>query len=501
MRLSYKVTLSTYGILLVIGIIGGIFILDLQRQSAEYQFEESALLLAEAVHDSLANDMMQAQREHIQEAVIHIASRGNINEVNVINSDLNIIASAETDEIGQTRDDEYLARVVASKEVVVRTEKRYGNEELCVILPIINQPECHICHGSAAEVLGAIEVGLDKGPLENQFTEQWLVMGMMGGITFAVVGIALAFITQSQVGTPLKRLAASAQKISDGEFSARTKVSSKDEVGMLAHTFNEMAGHIEEYAGALEDSKRELEQRVIERTKQLHDMVVIRGQLLERLISAQEEERRRIARELHDEAGQALTMVMLNLARIMDTLPKDADIARNKLSQTRSLTEQTLIEVRKLIYELRPEVLDQLGLIPALRSYVKTRLEAANIDVRLKFFSMQERLSPQVEITLFRIMQEAITNILRHSGATQVEIEMSLSNSKVDATIADNGKGFDVEAVLKSSDSWGLRGIRERITVIGGELSIDSAPGQGTRLRVQIPLEYQIHEQTANSDS
>ena len=499
MKLSYKVALSTFGVLLAIGLIGGMMMLNLQRQAAESQFEQSGMVLAEAVHDSLANDMLRANRDHIQDAVLRIASRTSINEVVIINTDRKIVASGEPSELGEIREDEDIARALTSGLTITRYEEQYGKSEMCVILPIMNQPECHTCHGPEPKILGAIEIGLARAPLEDQIKEQTLVMMLIGGITFVVLGIVLAFVIRSEVGTPLAALTASAQKIAEGDFSARAKVTSKDEVGVLARTFNEMAGHVEQYARAIEDSKQELEQKIRERTQQLQDMAAIRGRLLDRLISAQEEERRRIARELHDEAGQALTMIMLNLARTIDALPEDATAAKERLSQSRSLAEQTLSELRKLIYELRPELLDQLGMVPALRSYVKTRLEAANIKAQLKFLGLQERLPSQVEITLFRVIQEAVTNIVRHSGASMVTIQVTARDSAVTATVEDDGRGFDVEAVLNAPESWGLRGIRERVAVIGGELSIESAPGRGTCLRVSIPLEYLIHAQTANS--
>jgi signal transduction histidine kinase len=499
MKLSYKVALSTFGVLLAIGLIGAMMMLNLQRQAAESQFEQSGMVLAEAVHDSLANDMIRANRDHIQDAVLRIASRSPINEVVVINTDRKIVASGEPEELGEIREDEDIARALTSGLTVTRYEEQYGHSEMCVIVPIMNQPECHTCHGPEPKILGAIEIGLARAPLEDQIKEQTLVMMLIGGITFVVLGTVLAFVIRSEVGTPLAGLAASAQKIAEGDFSARAKVTSKDEVGVLARTFNEMAGHVEQYSRAIEDSKQELEQKIRERTQQVQDMAAIRGRLLDRLISAQEEERRRIARELHDEAGQALTMIMMNLARTIDTLPKDATAAKERLSQSRSLAEGTLGELRKLIYELRPELLDQLGMVPALRSYVKTRLEAANIKVQLQFLGLQERLPSQVEITLFRVIQEAVTNIVRHSGASMVAIQVTASDSAVTATVEDDGRGFDAEAVLKAPESWGLRGIRERVAVIGGELSIESAPRQGTCLRVHIPLEYLIHAQTANS--
>lgn len=489
MKLQYKVTLFIFLLLLVIGVVGAMAMLRLQRQSAISQFEESALILAQTLHDSLQRDMMTANRDDIQDAVLRIASGTLINEVVILSTTQNIFASARSLEIGRRRHDQDIARALISGKTITRIDEQSGEGELYVIFPVPNNPECHACHSPDLNILGAIEIGLDMAPLNEQIKEQTLIMALIGGLTFVAIGGALALMFKSEVVNPLSQLAASARRIAQGDFSARAEVNRKDEVGMMAQTFNEMAEQVERHARALEDSKRELEQRVQERTEQVQQMAAVRGQLLERLISAQEEERRRLARELHDEASQALSMIMMDLARTRDSLPRDAKEARQRLSQSRSLAEQTLADLRRMIHELRPEVLDQLGLVPALRSYVKSRLEAEKIKVQLQLPQLDERLAPLVEITLFRVIQEAITNISRHSGASLVNIEVVMKDSTVIATIKDNGRGFDVEAAFKAPESWGLRGIRERVAVIGGELSIESSSEHGTRLQVRLPLD------------
>jgi signal transduction histidine kinase len=488
-KLEYKVTLLIFAVLLVVGVPGGALMLHLQREGLKSQFEETALTVAETLYDSLTSDMQSVRRDHIQDTVTRASAGATINEVVVLSSTQKVYASGEISEIGQTRNDEYIALALETGETVTRTEEQYGRTEVCVVLPVFNAPQCHGCHDDDKVILGAIEVGLDRSSLDAQIRDQTMIMGLIAGLTFVTVGGSLAFMFRSTVAGPLSRLGGTARRIAEGDFAARAEADARDEVGMLARTFNEMADHMEEYAGALEESKRDLEQKVQDRTAQLLEMATIRGQLLERLISAQEEERRRIARELHDEAGQALTMMMMDLARAADALPEGATEAREKLTQSRALAAQTLAELRKMIYDLRPEVLDQLGLVPAMRSYVRSRLEAENVKTRLRFVGLdQERLSPEVEITLFRIVQEAVTNIIRHSGASEVDIEVVRKGSIVTATVSDDGKGFDAEAALQAPESWGLRGIRERVAVVGGELSIESGPGRGTRIRISIPV-------------
>lgn len=220
----------------------------------------------------------------------------------------------------------------------------------------------------------------------------------------------------------------------------------------------------------------------------------IRGQLLAKIISAQEGERKRIARELHDEAGQALSTVIMSLGVIEEMLPPDTDGVKKKVKQARTFTIQALGEIRKLILDLRPTLLDDLGLIPALRWYIKNQLEGFHIDARLEasgFHGSRRKLPFQVETALFRIVQEALTNVAKYAEARMVRVRLALEDGTVTALIQDDGKGFDVNEVLKSkgvTQKLGLLGIEERVALLGGTFAIESQPGKGTSLLVQIPL-------------
>ena len=165
-KLQYRITILIFVILLIVGVAGGALILHFQRQSAISQFEDSALIVAEALYDSLVSDMRAARREHIQDSVARVASRPQINEAIIVSKEQRVYASGDISEIGQIRDDDEIAEALASAKVVSRTEKQYGRNEVCVIVPIINQPECYACHGADTRVLGAIEIGLDRENLD-----------------------------------------------------------------------------------------------------------------------------------------------------------------------------------------------------------------------------------------------------------------------------------------------------------------------------------------------
>ena len=223
----------------------------------------------------------------------------------------------------------------------------------------------------------------------------------------------------------------------------------------------------------------------------LQEKEATRGELLAKLISAQEDERKRIARELHDETSQALTALIINLESIQDTLPDALTFQRERLQTIKTNALQVLDELRTMALNLRPPMLDDLGLRLALDWYIKEQLEECGLSIELKVTGLEQRFSFHVETILFRIVQEALANVVQHSRATHVDIRLSLADSKITLLVEDNGEGFDVEEVLgpnRTRQSLGIFGIRERASLCGGTFSINSRPGQGTRLLVEIPV-------------
>ena len=209
------------------------------------------------------------------------------------------------------------------------------------------------------------------------------------------------------------------------------------------------------------------------------------------IIGAQEAERQRISQELHDEMGQALTAMSINLAAIEKELPPELDpVVRERLAETSSLADQTLEQVRELALDLRPAMLDDLGLVPAVRWYVNRFAKRLDLEVELEAIDLDERLAPEVETALYRVVQEALTNVARHAQANRVRLRLERKPSTVVAVIEDDGIGFDVAepAGQVLERGVGLVGAQERVAFLGGSLSIQSRPGQGTRLSVKVPL-------------
>ncbi len=214
------------------------------------------------------------------------------------------------------------------------------------------------------------------------------------------------------------------------------------------------------------------------------------------LIKAQEAERKRISRELHDEMGQALTAISINLAAIKKELPPDLAAKTGKrLAETSLLAGQILEQVREMSFDLRPNMLDVLGLVPTLRWYVNRYSARLNLKVEFEVIGFDEqRLSPEVETTLYRIVQESLTNVARYARAGRVRLHLQFKDSTISALIADDGRGFDVEELSRretTQHGMGLLGIQERAAALRGRVTIQSRPGEGTRLFVEVPWEDQ----------
>jgi len=203
---------------------------------------------------------------------------------------------------------------------------------------------------------------------------------------------------------------------------------------------------------------------------------------LRRTVAAQEAERRRLARELHDETGQALTSILLGLGSLEDSV--EGDDARAAVKNVRELVVRTLQDVRQLAVDLRPKVLDDFGLVPALERLTETLAERTGLEVEL-VSRIDGRLPEETETALYRIVQEALTNVVKHANARQVSILLARNDGMVTALIEDDGRGFDPAATRERG--FGIEGMRERVALLGGTLKVESRKNSGATLKVEVP--------------
>jgi signal transduction histidine kinase len=319
----------------------------------------------------------------------------------------------------------------------------------------------------------------------------WAVLALLAA-QVALAG-AFAWGAARSVTGPVEVLTDHAERIASGELAWPIPHLGEDEVGRLGMSLERMRRNLGRMMDHVAEVNAGLEQRVTARTKelneanaQLRDREEARSHLLRKVITAQEDERKRIARELHDETSQGLAVLAMGVEAAQDALRAGR---APHLDEVKALAVRTLEDVHRLILDLRPSVLDDLGLLSAIRWYAERHLETRGIAVRCEFGEMR-RLPPEMETALFRMCQETMSNIARHAQATAVLVQVGIEAGEVTIDIEDDGKGFDPEEAARREGRrpWGLLGLRERAEILGGVARIESAPGQGTHVSVRIPV-------------
>lgn len=298
-----------------------------------------------------------------------------------------------------------------------------------------------------------------------------------------LAALVVAFITTRHVTGPIGQLTAAAQRMARGDLESPIKVKAQDEVGRLAENLDLMRRQLRDAYRQVSEANERLEVQVAERTARLSD-------LLAKVISAQEEERSRLARELHDETAQTIGALAIALDRARLELGDAPAGARDQLLEAHDIVHRLLEETRRLILDLRPMALEDLGLVPAIRWYAESHLEEKGVAITIDAGATASvRLAPHLEVALFRIAQEAINNIARHAAAHTAAIRFSIADPFVRLEIVDDGRGFDIERALASpGESVGLMGLQERTRLLSGRIDIRSEVGKGTRLTIEVPM-------------
>jgi len=347
------------------------------------------------------------------------------------------------------------------------------------LAPVGNAPWVVVARVSAAEVLGA-----------SGAFPAWLA-GMI--VVALAAGGLLAWGAARSVAKPVVALTAAAENIAAGDLSGPIPRAGQDEIGRLGDALEKMRRSLADLIGAVAAANAQLEERVIERTGQLaranealREREAALGRLYEKVVSAQEDERKRIARELHDDTSQSLAALSMAIDGAAAAIRAGLT---PRLEETKALAVRTIEEVHRMILDLRPSVLDDLGLQSAIRWYAERHLVSRGLSVRCEFDAPDRRYPAAFETALFRVCQEAMSNIARHAQAETVLVQLSESDGVITIEIEDDGRGFEPENVSHADRRhFGLMGIEERVEILGGKVRIESAPGQGTRVHLEVPL-------------
>jgi signal transduction histidine kinase len=365
---------------------------------------------------------------------------------------------------------------------------------------------CHVCHaaGDRKEKLSTVLafVPLETAPWgisvqelkEDVFAPAANLKRLFFSLGFIFIGTALILtigISRSIVN-PLRDLIRSADRIARGDLSKPIAPEGSDEIGVLSRSFEAMRAKLVQSREKLHQYTQELEIRVKERTGQIRESQRRAEGLLKKIISTQEDERKRIARDLHDGTLQELSAALM---RIDMCRLHPEQVSAEKIDAIRSIVMQTHEGLLETMQNLRPSLLDDLGLIAAVKSLLSSHLGEKGVLYFLNTADVKiTRFRPEVETTLFRIIQEAIGNIARHSRAESVVVIIKCDKTMIYTEIEDDGIGFDLSklylqpANARDRRGLGILGMKERALLIGGEMNIYSQPGKGTRMSVRIPL-------------
>jgi signal transduction histidine kinase len=367
---------------------------------------------------------------------------------------------------------------------------------------------CHRCHATAKGSARRTEdvlifTPLDLAPWGVAFRfpkdiiyapSQSLKKGfLMLGIISLATSFVLALGMSKSIVKPVRQLIQATGRIARGNLSEAVNIESTEEIGTLANSFEGMRQKLADSLDSIQRQNLELEQRVQERTYQLEEKHAVNRILLRKLITSQEDERKRIARELHDESLQTLSALLMNIE--MCRLHPD-QITSQKVSLMKDTVTLVINEMTKVIQNLRPTVLDDLGFEAGIIWLIDRNLKERGINCFVNLQNLEEdKLRPELQVTLFRIIQEVTTNIARHAQAKNVLIHVKNDQKLFTMTIEDDGIGFDTETVFENTltgRGLGILGMKERATQVNGTLKICSAPEQGTMVLCAVPLSSEV---------
>lgn len=485
-RLHASVTAGIIVPLLVIMLLFTLIGYRRQNEATLAELSKMAAYTGRIVETDLRHQMLESDFVGLQVLLDTIATEEEIERLYLLDPGGNVIFAPHEQGVGLRLDNRQpecqpchsLPVAERPDSIVVTTAT--GERIFRSMAPIENSAECAKCHEDAGPLIGMLLIDISVAPFAERLTA-YLRQNLLLWITIiAMITVVVYLVVERLVLHRLGQLIAAIGGLSRGVQPAPVAEGPGDEIGRLVKAFNTMSSQLR---------RRDRQNQAL--SEQLQQESTQRGRLLQHLIHAQEDERLRVARDLHDQLGQSLTGLALRAQAMERHLLPDDTRGQSILQQTRALIAATTDQMYDIIMALRPSVLDDLGLVSALRAYGDRLLE--NSDLRLHFDAgnCEFRLPPELETAVFRIFQEGMTNVVRHAQATQLWLTLRCGDGQFVGILADDGQGFEPGALRRNGHSgrgWGLLGMQERVIQCGGRIRIDSAPEQGTRIQMTLPL-------------
>lgn len=470
------------------GVIGTVLILSAAYFVWDYRFYQKQLfeeledsaddVSAVTLHSVLEMAMMGRHPELLQDSVQSLGTDTNVREIQILDASGKVHFASNPELLGK----EYSLEEPGCANCHAGSPKplsdsiflTFGEVEILRhVKAIPNADQCHSCHDSQQSVLGALIVDFPTSPAREKMRANLSEMLLKAGTTVLATLLVLGLLLNKVVIGRIKRLTQATNLLADQEDPPDLDdLQGDDEIGRLATSFHSMSHSLRDYCKVLEEKEK------------------VRLSLLERLVHTQEEERRKISRELHDQLGQSLSALLLDFQRHSPEIGERCEIPPEVAASLERRIRELIDEVHHLAWEMRPSILDDYGLNSALQRYIEEVAKNSQIQVDYQHLSPNGgRLPNWVEVTLYRVAQEAITNVIRHSSATRASVVLMEQASEVMLLVEDNGVGFNPPEVQSGSrGGLGLRGMQERVSLCHGKLAIESMPQKGTTIRVKIPL-------------
>ncbi len=487
MSLRTKVTLMI--------LIPALVIISISSAIHYYSVREEALdtmsLLASQTGDvierAIQHDMLESDFNHIQRIFNDIGEDPRIGSLLLLNLEGRVIFSPNQEITGQVLSNQDSScqpchsNDPAKRPLGIVTSVQGGQRFFRSMHPIENLPTCHQCHDPDQRIIGVLLTDISIDPIEQTLSNDLRGNLIWWAATVLIIIILVNFAIRRWVVNRIDNVNTAIEGFGRKPQPQDLVEDSQDEIGRLSHTFNVMVKRI---------SKRDAENQAL--SQALKRRITERGKLLKQIITAQEEERVRVARELHDQLGQSLSSTVLQIELAKRKLTPDGDGPISHLDQANLILKDATDQMYDLISGLRPSALDDLGLEVAFKSLAKRTLESAGITFNIDCTNLDERLLPEIEIVIYRVFQEAFTNVLRHAQASEVSLRIMVDDETILGEMVDNGVGFDLDDPPGDngrSTGLGLVGMRERVEQLGGEFVVRSAPGEGTMILVRLPIE------------